>query len=503
MDAKIFYDTLECAARLCDARAEVPIETEILIPDYLPQVFKIVKCFAFPVVLHKQPAAGRLTLEGYLRCVVFYQAEQDQALCTAEQKLPFSKVVELPEYQGQWVNVTAAGEVEYLNCRAVNQRRIDIRGACVLTVRATAQQDCQVVTALAEAGLEQKLASLESLQQVGLTDKLITAEEEVRFDQPPQSVLQITGSAAIQEVKLVSGKAVVKGQVRANVLYTAGGNLLEEEKLVPFSQILDMDGVDEDCSWGGWAEVTGCALLAAAGEAGESLSVSVLLHLQAWRMARRSLVTDAFSTQYETVLERQAVTTSTLQARLCETVSASCEGQLPDEGAQVLVCLGTVCPPELAPDENGGCLLRGRAVAHIICLNSLGELECYDRACEYQLPQGWDCPPEQLDLSVGAALVSATARKEGGEAQAKLEIQLSGAITRRSQTQLVTGVECGQEWPGDPYGVALRIYYAQAGEDVFDIASRYHASPAAILQAAGLEEPVLPQAARLLIPVTG
>ena len=47
----------------------------------------------------------------------------------------------------------------------------------------------------------------------------------------------------------------------------------------------------------------------------------------------------------------------------------------------------------------------------------------------------------------------------------------------------------------------LPKYLAQAGEDVFDIASRYHASPAAILQAAGLEEPVLPQAARLLIPV--
>ena len=68
MDAKIFYDTLECAARLCDARAEVPIETEILIPDYLPQVFKIVKCFAFPVVLHKQPAAGRRRLRDGCSC---------------------------------------------------------------------------------------------------------------------------------------------------------------------------------------------------------------------------------------------------------------------------------------------------------------------------------------------------------------------------------------------------------------------------------------------------
>ena len=39
------------------------MEAEILIPDYLPQVFKIVKCFVACVVLQKQFSAGRLTVE--------------------------------------------------------------------------------------------------------------------------------------------------------------------------------------------------------------------------------------------------------------------------------------------------------------------------------------------------------------------------------------------------------------------------------------------------------
>ena len=41
----------------------------MLIPDYLPQVFKIVKRFVYLVVLQKQVTAGRLTVDGYLRCV--------------------------------------------------------------------------------------------------------------------------------------------------------------------------------------------------------------------------------------------------------------------------------------------------------------------------------------------------------------------------------------------------------------------------------------------------
>mgnify|MGYP000073195670 CR=1 FL=1 len=87
MELKIFRDTLPQAGASCTVKAELPLETEILISDYLPPVFKLVKCFAKPVVLQKQLQPGRLTLEGYLRCTVFYQGENGAGLCQTEQKL--------------------------------------------------------------------------------------------------------------------------------------------------------------------------------------------------------------------------------------------------------------------------------------------------------------------------------------------------------------------------------------------------------------------------------
>ena len=54
MELKIFRDTLPQAGTSCTVKAELPLETEILISDYLPPVFKLVKCFAKPVVLQKQ-----------------------------------------------------------------------------------------------------------------------------------------------------------------------------------------------------------------------------------------------------------------------------------------------------------------------------------------------------------------------------------------------------------------------------------------------------------------
>lgn len=127
MELKVFRDALPAAGANCTVKAELPLETEILISDYLPPVFKLVKCFAKPVVLQKQLQPGKLTLEGYLRCIVYYQGEDDAGLCQTEQKLPFNKVLELPEFAFTAWTAQVEGQTEYLNCRSVTPRRIEVR----------------------------------------------------------------------------------------------------------------------------------------------------------------------------------------------------------------------------------------------------------------------------------------------------------------------------------------------------------------------------------------
>ena len=64
MELKVFRDTVSVEQQLCDLTLEHPVETEIMIPDYLPEIFKIVKSFVTPVILQKQVMGGKLTLEG-------------------------------------------------------------------------------------------------------------------------------------------------------------------------------------------------------------------------------------------------------------------------------------------------------------------------------------------------------------------------------------------------------------------------------------------------------
>ena len=249
MELKVFRDVLPAAGADCTAKAELPLETELLISDYLPPVQRIVKCFAKPVVLQKQLTPGRLTLEGYLRCTVYYQGEEGAGLCQTEQKLPFTKALELPSFAATAWTACVEGQTEYLNCRAVNPRRIEVRGAYGLVVSVHAQLSTEVITALSEGGIEQKPVTLAGVRRAATLEKLVTIEGALTFPKPPAAILDITGTAEVGELKRMQGKAVAKGVLHVLCGWRAEGDaaLRSQTADLPFNQILDADGLSEDC----------------------------------------------------------------------------------------------------------------------------------------------------------------------------------------------------------------------------------------------------------------
>ena len=115
MELKVFKDAVASCSSRWETRLELPVETEILIPDDLPAVFKIVKCLITPVVLQNRVSAGRWQVEGDPRCTVYYQSEEPGCrLQRTEQKFAFEKSVELPA--GQYAEGAAQvwGEPECL-----------------------------------------------------------------------------------------------------------------------------------------------------------------------------------------------------------------------------------------------------------------------------------------------------------------------------------------------------------------------------------------------------
>ena len=503
MELKIFRDTLPQAGADCTVKAELPLETEILISDYLPPVFKLVKCFAKPVVLQKQLQPGRLTLDGYLRCTVFYQGEGGTGLCQTEQKLPFTKQLEVPELPFTSWTAMVEGQTEYLNSRAVNPHRIEVRGAFGLVVTLHTQASTEVITALADGSIEQRLQTLSGVRSTAVLEKLVTTEGELVFAKPPAAILDITGTAAVREVKLLAGKAVVKGEIRALCAWRAEGEtaLQSQAASLPFHQVVDVDGITEDCRCLCVLEPVGFTVAEGEQSTSGQLTASIMMHLHAWRPFQLQTAADAFSTRYETEITPQALVVEDLVCLLNETSSATASGPLPDAGAQLRACFVSYGPAQVT-ETDGKAELCVRAVATAFAENSLSELESYEKTMELRFPLAVETSPETLLPECWLSTENVQCSCAGGTLEVTVTARAEGAILGRETIRNIGSIQLGEPLAAADPEIALRIYYAQAGEKIFDIARRFHVSPAQMLAANGLDSGTqeLPQAQHFLVP---
>ena len=135
--------------------------------------------------------------------------------------------------------------------------------------------------------------------------------------------------------------------------------------------------------------------------------------------------------------------------------------------------------------------------------NSLAELESYEKTLELALPLPTDAPEEavlypECWLSTENLRCSCT----GGALDVSVTVRVEGAILSRRQASCVGSIALGEKLaPADPE-ISLRIYYAQAGEELFAIAKHYHVSPGQMLVANDLAEgtTTIDKARRLLVP---
>lgn len=494
MELKVLHSTMTTYGGRWETRLELPVETELLIPDYLPAVFKIVKCLIRPVVLHNDLAGCRWHGEGYLRCTVYYQSDEGGAkLWRTEQKYPFEKTVELPE--GRYLPGPAQlwGEVEYCNCRAVSEHRVDLRGAYTLSLAVFSIEERQLPSSMEDCGIEQRVTPQTGVVRAAAAEKIFTAETTLPLPGEGEAILDIDGCFVPQSVTVQAGQISCQGLLRMEAVWRPHGEeeLMTRQKEWTVQQSMELEGAAEGDEGVCWGEVLSVALTAPEKEGREpALTIQWKLHAECWRPVKESLVVDAYSTLCETTISTAACKFLRRCAALEKTVTAVAEDDLPEAELSVRGCFVTpgVIQMEAVEDAEAPAVrLTGQGTAHVFCTDARGEMVCYDRDFTWQLPETYPGAPGDYLLQGGAAAARVVSSRTGTRLRVEVDLNLHGILMAVQTLQAVESVELGEEFADKADGPALYLYYAEKGERIFDIAKRYHAKSRDIVAANKLE----------------
>ena len=490
---------------LCGTQEET---AETILPDYLPDVTRLVESSGCLLLHGCESAEGRVRVSGQLRVSVLYTAEEAQSLRAFVYSLPFEHTMDgrLPDGTTE---VCLEGQLCACDVRPVNPRKLFTRAGIQLTLTPYTPCTLTVCSGVEDAeahGIETLCETRELPMIRALREKDFTFSDELLLSgakEPARELLRTRCTLRLTDQRLLGGKLAIKGLAQLEVLYLdAAGESARVSGELPFSQVLD--GLEED---GG--RLTARTVLRLSGiearigsesEPDDNRTVSLRLSISAFAVLseRKSVccVTDLYSTRCE------------LSAR-SETVELAGEGEyltreLPvrerlETGAEVKSVLSAEVRFQDAGVSGSGedAEVRVAASLRVLYLDENGTPLLSERRVELLLRTAL---PEGTQVSVHsicAGEISASGGLEGVELRFPVFFTLcaANAPCYPCLTSLQTE-ERGDERANTP---SLVLRAVKRDERLWDIAKQYRTTVSAILAANELSADAPAAAGTLLL----
>ncbi len=509
MDYKIIRQPVCVNETVCKQSGEVPFDTDFTLPDYCPDIMKILKCRVTPRVGSKSIHAQNVTVDGHVQINVIY-CNSENGLFHYEQMVPFSKTFECEEDLSDGFAV-ACVKTDYVNCRAVSERRVDIHGALSLNLSVKARRKVDVITDIDESDIQIRRQVIPALHAIGMAEKNLMVEEELQLSNaqmPIETVLQYRSVPEITEIKPIKNKVVVKGTLNVTVLYATQGEHQYQcyRTGVPFSQFLDVEGVNEDCRCEGSCEIAfleiktkhseeDCRIL--------SLNAKLCVSVNTSCDGEVPVISDAFSTRHNLSLEQRQVGLERITGTATDTYVYKETFDFTPGSLGTVVDYWVEQQPTGCKMENGQVYAEGAALLGVLAYDTQGNIGYYEKTADYRYEGHSDFEKQDCHMEVSFEPVSSSFTLLS-DSRLELRCEYRVHLTARCQRKvpmLIGLTEDASQEKKPQRDASLVIYYAESGENLWDIAKRYNSNIEEVRQINGLEDEVVPQKRSLLIPL--
>ncbi|MDR1467378.1 MAG: DUF3794 domain-containing protein [Oscillospiraceae bacterium] len=510
MDYHINQERFTLNEIVLDENKEQPVDVDFNLPDYCSDIQRILKCCVNPKINSRNILADKLEIEGVAIVSVLYLDASNNVIRSCEHSMPFVSSFNIPESE-PGATVSTSTKVEYVNCRAVNSRRLDIHGAFSIHARVHSKKQREIVSDIEGNSIEQKKITtvVSDVSGTGSSQFLIEDAIEIGNSLPEiKALIRTDVITTLTDYRVVSDKVIIKGDAQIRILYTTDfdtGELQTSEYSIPISQVIDMVGARENNICDAKLDLLSYDFSHRNDSAnGSILDVSLNLCATATTYEEREIILlgDAYSTNYELKPTYEQIGFSKFNGKIYENYSDKILIELKDKNVSKIFDMWNEVLVVKAQKKNDKTIFKGKMNICLLGIDLEENIFYTEQLVNFEYEKNID-NSENTFYETEAKITSLAYRiVSENEIEVKSDVKLSISVYQNENHENVVDVLIDEEKPKEKDSAALTIYYADAGESIWDIACSHNTSIDDIKCQNDVQDDVLASDTMLLIPIS-
>lgn len=491
---------------------EIPVDCDLTLPDYCPDIGKILKCQISAGVHSRNISGDQLSIEGNSKLELLYSDLEKNTIRCFKTEIPFSQNLNIKN-SSQFSAATFDIKREYINCRAVSPRRIDIHGAFSLKINVFGTKNYEITSDISSDDIKQKKSDVSFSQLSSLFQHQINISEilDLGSDKSiPEFIIKSNLNISDIECSSNNERINIRAKINIKILYISDietGKIDSVENDIPINETIDASGVMDDNIFMIIPEIIYHEekISTDSENIGNLINedIKIMMTIFAFQDDETKIIDDAYSTEYETELSCENFKFKKFSGILSENIiHKELIKNSDNKFFKILdIWSNSYSAGFSKKDLNSSFELKINLC--ILAINPDFVPFYIEREIKFSKELYENINSKISDSYIFMSITGIDYKIiNNDEIEVKLNIQINANMYDESEYNLVENITSNESAPKiKDLNTALTIYYANAGENIWDIAKHYGTTIEKIQDENDIDFEVLDSDRAILIPI--
>lgn len=495
--------------KVCEASADHALDAEMNLPDYCPEIQRIIKCNVISNIISSRVQNGKIIVEINAVIRLIY-ADEKGNIASFEQSDSFEKSVEHNSINQNCISDIRI-KTDYVNCRATSPRKADIRSMIRIICNVSKKREESILSDVSGCGIQIMKENVDVASITGLNHKIFSVSEikEISEDKPVVvSIISTQSNAICNEIKVINNKALIKGECNVKVyyLYNEKGEVECVEHNMPINQIIEADGLHEEDKINISLSVYSCEVYSKVNSSGEmrqlDINVGISTFLLSFNETPVSFINDAYSTSYGLINTTKSIEILSFNKKIENSFTNKTVLESIGVSVKKIICSSCSDVSYSYMLKDSECQVSGNYDITILYVDSENQVGIIRKPINFDYSVPLNIPADSIKCLGGISLVGCKCVATGeSRLEIKTELYAGFCIFNCKIRKYISSIEPGDKTEEKNSKSSLTIYFADKGETIWNIARKYCTTVEAVTEENELNERILDSSKMLLIPL--